>query len=229
MFRLADHAQCHALAGFFGGRLCEVLAANRPGRRFRGGEFLYLTGDPAHSTYYVRGGLVKTGLTSADGDEITLRLHKAGEFVGESCLCTGERREHARAMEDSEIVELPFAEFVAHLQHNPEALLDFLSVVSERLAEVNEQLLSVSVDGVEVRLVRTLLRLADDLGEPTATGLRIAHYISQEELARMVGARREVVSRVLNQLRKKALVGYSRKGPIQVDRSLLAAYLDSIA
>ncbi len=121
VIRLADHAQCHALAGFFGGRLCEVLAANRPGRRFRGGEFLYLTGDPAHSTYYVRSGLVKTGLTSADGDEITLRLHKAGEFVGESCHCTGERREHARAMEDSTIVELPFADFVAHLQHNPRA------------------------------------------------------------------------------------------------------------
>lgn len=226
--RLTDHAQCHALAGCFGGKLCEALAANRPGRRLSAGEFLYLPGDPARSTYQVRSGLVKTGLISSNGDEITFRLHKAGEFLGESCLCTGERREHARALEDSEIVELPFADFIAHLQRNPEALFDFLRTVSERLAEVNEQLLSLSADRVEVRLVRTLLRLADELGEPTATGVRIAHYLSQEELAKMVGARREVVSGVLNQLRKKELVGYSRKGPIQIDRSLLAAYLDSI-
>jgi len=78
------------------------------------------------------------------------------------------------------------------------------------------------------RLTRTLLDLAADLGEPAAHGTEIRHHITQEELGRLISARREVVSSLLNELRKGGLISYTRRGYIVVDREALQNLLESI-
>jgi Mn-dependent DtxR family transcriptional regulator len=45
----------------------------------------------------------------------------------------------------------------------------------------------------------------------------------------MIGARREVVSGLLNRLRTDGLISYTRRGLIELDREALRAYIDSIA
>ena len=62
------------------------------------------------------------------------------------------------------------------------------------------------------RLVRTLGRLADEFGEPDGEWIRLTHYFRQDDLAQMIGARREVVSTLLNQLREQGLITYATQG-----------------
>ncbi|MFZ1675334.1 MAG: cyclic nucleotide-binding domain-containing protein, partial [Nitrospira sp.] len=119
---MTDHRQCVALSGCFRGKLCDQLM-HRPGRSVGKGELVYGLGDSAQSVFFLRRGFVKLTSLTEDGRELILRLHQAGEVFGELCHCTGERREQAVAMEDSEIVELNFDEFVAHLQNNRPAFL----------------------------------------------------------------------------------------------------------
>ena len=97
----------------------------------------------------------------------------------------------------------------------------------DRLADAYEQIESLSWDTVLYRLVRTLLRLANELGEPSDSGIRLAHYIRQEELARLVGARREVVSGLLNRLRASGHISYSPRGAITVRRTSLQNFLEA--
>jgi len=217
---LADHNECDVLTATFRGSLCEQLATG-PVRRVASGEFLYHIGGPARSVYLLRRGLVKTSAVSPGGQELTLRVHKSGDVFGELCLCTGARREQAVALEESDIVEIPIEAFVARLRQDSVAALDFATTACERLADAHERLRSLAADPVLRRLVRTLLTLADDLGENTPTGLRLTHHLDQEELAQIVGARREVVSTLLNRLREKGLLSYSRRGRIQIDRERL--------
>jgi CRP/FNR family transcriptional regulator len=172
---------------------------------------------------------VKTSLVSPGGQELTLRLYPAGDILGELCLCTGERREQAVALETSVVVEIPLAALLRRVRQDPQAALDFASAVCEHLADAHEGLRSLSFDPVTERLARALLGLADRLGEAGVRGKRIAYHITQEELARMIGARREVVSGLLNRLRTDGLISYTRRGLIEVDRAALAAYVDSIS
>ncbi len=224
---LANHAQCVVLSDLCRGGLCEQLA-RRPRRHVRAGSFVYLQGDDARSVYLLRSGLVKTSVLSPSGAEVTLRVHRSGDIFGELCLCAGERRDQATALEGSEVVEIPLAAFLAQLQCDPSAALDFTRAVCERLAEADEQLRSISLDPVLGRLGRALLRLAAGRGDtPTGSG-EITHAITQEELARMIGARREVVSGLLNRLREHGLIRYAPRGPIHVDRGALQAFLRSI-
>jgi CRP/FNR family transcriptional regulator, cyclic AMP receptor protein len=224
---LGQHAQCLALSGILRGKLCEQLT-RRPARHAAHGTFLYLTGEPATSLYFVRRGLIKTSRVAPDGRELILHLHRPGEIFGELCFCTGERREQAAALEASEVVEILRDDLLAQLLRNPDAMLALIAVTCERLADAQSRLESVSFEPTMERLVRTLLRMADTLGEAAPEGTHIAHYITQEALAQLIAARREVVSGLLNRLRDQGLIDYPRKGRIRVQRQALETYLRSL-
>ena len=223
---VSDHSECEALSASFRGKLCQQLA-DLPPRRLEAGQHLYRVGHPARSLFLVRSGLIKTSSISSAGEELTLRLFKPGDLIGELCLCGGGRREEAIALEPSTVSEIGFTALLARLRADPDAAVELASVVGERLADAYEQIESLSWDTVLYRLVRTLLRLADDLGEPSETGIRLAHYIRQEELARLVGARREVVSGLLNRLRGSGHISYSPRGAITVKAAGLQSFLQA--
>ena len=111
----------------------------------------------------------------------------------------------------------------------PEAALELASIMCERLADAYERVESLSWETVLERLVRTLLKLAADFGETSVSDSHIGHYIKQDELAKIVGARREVVSGLLNRLRNSGHISYSPRGFIAVDRAALQAFVDARA
>jgi CRP/FNR family transcriptional regulator len=225
---LTSHQHCVLLSDLFRGKLCQELG-RRPSRRLKSGQFLYHMGETARSVYIVRNGLLKTSLVSPGGHELTLRIHKTGDILGELCLCLGERREQAVALEESDVVEIPVDLFIARLRRDPAAAVDFARAASARLLETYQRLESLSAEPAMARLTRTLLDLASELGEPAARGVEIRHHITQEELGRLISARREVVSSLLNELRKTGLISYTRRGFIVIDREALQNLLESIS
>jgi CRP/FNR family transcriptional regulator len=226
--RLNDHLGCLVVSNHLRGRLCQQLAGG-PGRSLDAGERLYTMGHPASAVYLVRRGLLKTSLVSPGGQEVTVRLYAPGDILGELCLCTGERREEAVALEASEVVEIPLSTLLRRVRQDPQSALELASAICEHLADAHEGLRNLVFIPVPERLARVLLGLADRLGETGSAGERIKYYITQEELARMIGARREVVSGLLNRLRTEGLISYTRRGHIQVNREALQAYVDSIS
>lgn len=227
MIPVAKREPFPTVAGSFRGAFCEALDS-RPGHRLQAGEFLYLPGDPITSSYYLRKGLIKTGVFASDGRELIVDIHRPGDIIGEPCLPEGKRGDYARAIEESDIVEVSCADFVDQVRRDPQALLDFMGALDVQLAEIRERLLSLASEPVRARLVRTLVRLAEKLGEETPEGVRIPQPIRQEDLARMVGARREVVSRELNRLRREGAIRYSSRGPIRIDRAALRGLQDAL-
>ncbi len=222
---LTDHDHRRVISGLLGGKLCDQLT-QRPGRKFSPGEFIFVRGDTARSIYFLRQGLVKTTISSEEGEELILGVHKPGEVFGELCLCSGERRAQAVAMEATEVVEIRFDDLITHLQQNRQALTNFLTNVVQHLSEAYDQLRMLAFEKTLQRMALALLKLAQKLGKPTAEGVEIEHYLRQEELAQMIGVAREVASSTLNHLRTMGLVTYSRKGRITVNTKALQAYLN---
>jgi CRP/FNR family cyclic AMP-dependent transcriptional regulator len=226
--RLSDHSQCVALSSCLRGKLCEQLA-KLPPRHLGAGEYLYLAGNPARSLFLLQSGLMKTSAISPEGEEIILRIYKPGEILGELCLCGGGRREQAVAIEPSAVTEMPLSSMLGKLRSDPEAALELASLACERLSDAYEQVESFSWDTVLHRLVRTLVRLATDLGETSPAGTHIPHYIRQDELAKLVGARREVVSGLMSRLRTSGYINYEPRGSITINRPALQAFLEARA
>lgn len=199
-----------------------------PARRVRAGQLLYRVGDEARSLFLVKSGLIKASVTSERGDEVTLRVAGPGEMLGALCWCWRERREHATVLEAGDVVEILLTDLLAQLERSPHAMVDFVAAVCRELGDAYEKLGSWSFDSAAVRLVRTLIRMGRDLGEAAGDDTRIPHYIKQEELAHLVGARREVVSTLLNRLRERGLVSYTRKGRLRLDLPGLERHLGAL-
>ncbi|MGH2608846.1 MAG: Crp/Fnr family transcriptional regulator [Gemmatimonadales bacterium] len=201
------------------------LWSSHPGRRVAVRAFVYLKGDSARSVYWLRTGLVKTSVVWRDGRELILRLVRPGEFFGEASLISAEHEEHARALEASEIVEVAAEEFVTQVMREPGAAAVTLRELALRLVETRLGARDLTFAGTLERLCLVLRKLATQLGEPDHRFTVIPHYITQEDVARMVGARREVVSGLLNRLRDRGVITYSRKGTLRVSGSTLDRYL----
>lgn len=199
-----------------------------PGRHVAADAFVYLKGDAAQSVYLLRSGLVKISVVWRDGRELIVRLARPGELFGNTSLGAAEYGEHARTLEPCEIVEIPAADLVAQMAHDPGAVTPVLKELALRLREARQTVEGLAFASTMERLCLVLGKLATELGEPDGAAVLIPHYIKQEDVARMTGARREVVSGLLNRLREKGVISYSRKGSLRVDRGNLDRVVQSL-
>ena len=218
---LRDASLASALAGIFRGRFCDILLRDRIAAPFAEGAVIYELGETQRALWFVRRGVVRIGTISADGREIIYDVRKQGDVVGELCAFEPVRRDRAVVVEQADLVPVALHEALDALAHNPAALQDLVEVFGGALAEAYDQLSSLAHDDLMLRLLKTLRSLANKLGEAHGELVEIATYLTQDELAQMVKARRERVSTALNVLRQRGIVQYSQRGRLRVDMRAL--------
>ena len=110
------------------------------------------------------------------------------------------------------------------LHERPEFAQSFILLVLARKARVEEDLLDQLFNSTERRLARVLLLLANigKEGGPESTAMQV----SQEVLAKMIGATRSQVSHFMNKFRRLGLIEYN--GNIQVHSSLQSTILNGM-
>ncbi|HEY7643178.1 MAG TPA: Crp/Fnr family transcriptional regulator [Steroidobacteraceae bacterium] len=219
---LRDAALASALVGIFRGRFCNILLLReRTATRFAEGAVIYELGDTRRALWFLRRGVVRIGTITAEGREIIYDVRKDGDVVGELCAIEPVRRDRAVVVEQADLVAVELDEALGALARDPAALQAFVQVFGGALAEAYDQLSSLAHDDLMHRVVKTLRSLAHKLGEAHGELVEIATYLTQDELAQMVMARRERVSTILNVLRQRGVVHYSPRGRLRVDMRAL--------
>ena len=218
---LSMAAVSSALATVFRGGLCEILLSTRGPRTFERQAVIYDLGETDRSLFFIRQGLVKTGTITEEGREIIYDVRADGDVVGELCALDIPRRDRAVAVETTAAIVIGFEEVVATLAGNSLLLTSFITALSGVLADSYEQLNRVARGDVTHGLIAVLKALARKLGRPSGSLVEINAYLTQEELAQMVVARRERVSTALNALRREGAVYYSAAGHLLLDLDAL--------
>jgi len=212
------------LATIFRGKFCDAILPNRKATTFRKDEVLYDLGDKDRRFFFLQSGFVKLGTITPDGHEITYDVRKSGDVVGELCAYEHTRPDRAVALEQTEAVPVPFLEVMEVLRQKPELLTQLIDVLCHALSEAYSQMIALAIDDTLHRLAKVLLRLATNIGKQSGLWAEIPTYLTQEEIAQMVAARRERVSTGLNFLRRKGLVHYSNHGHLMLQVKALEDY-----
>lgn len=215
-----------AVAPLFRGRLCDRLLARRDARTFERHAVIFDLGETDRSLFFIRKGLVKTGTITEEGREIIYDVRKDGDVVGELCALDLSRRDRAVAVSRTTAIVVGFEEVIDALAGNASMLSTFIGDLGRVLANSYEQLNRVARGDVTFGLVSVLRTLAQKLGRPSGPLIEIDAYLTQEELAQMVVARRERVSTALNALRRDGLVQYSAGGHLLVDLEALDRHVE---
>ena len=157
-------------------------------------------GDPRMAL--VISGLLRVYLTSAEGRQITVRYAREGDVLGTAVAVAGPVRTPVQAVTDSRVLLLNLAAVQRLAQTNASVAWAFAQEVTRRLYDMLDELAGTAFASVKARVARHLLDLSNRNQE---TG-RWAVTATQQEIADSVGSVREVVARVLKELRAERLI-----------------------
>ena len=192
-------------------------------RSLRRGQHLFREGDPGEALHVLVDGKVKICRTSADGRENVIAILGPGDLLGELAIFDSQPRgATATAVVDSTLATLAESDFRAWLAEHPSVSAELLRALAARLRQTNEAMADLVFTDVPGRIAKTLLNLAERFGQPAGDGVRVAHDLTQEELAQLVGASRETVN--------KALADFATRGWIRLDgRAVVLIDADRLA
>jgi CRP/FNR family transcriptional regulator, cyclic AMP receptor protein len=202
-----------AAAGLFQGVAPEAAQALESALRYGDysrGETIFNENEQGDTLYIVMTGKVKVGRRAADGRENMLSVMGPSDMFGElSLFDPGPRTATATVLTDARLASLSHAELRPWISDRPEIAEQLLRVLARRLRRTNDALADLIFTDVPGRVAKALLGLADRFGTQEADGVRVAHDLTQEELAQLVGASRETVN--------KALADFAGRGWMRVE------------
>ena len=167
------------------------------------GDVLFREGDEPTALFVVLTGRIAIAIgNELDNRESMVALMEAGDLFGEMGMLDDEggRSAMARALEPSEVLEIPYAPVLEILQADPRLLWGVTRLLAQRLRVMDGALADSVFLDVTGRTAKRLLELADGADE-------FVLPVTQEELAGMVGASRERVN--------KAIASFIRLGWIE--------------
>jgi CRP-like cAMP-binding protein len=181
---------------------------------------LYHSGDPADHVYLLIEGRVKIYRKSPSGRRVTLAVLQPGEVFGELNVYPVYEQE-AEALEPSTIYRLRTQDFRALLASKPELALQVMRRLGRRKRLLERKIASLVFKDVPTRLAETLLELAEELGQPCAHGFALDLVLTQQELADLIGATRQIVNATLKQWQQQGMIMLRRQRLCLADRDAL--------
>ena len=171
------------------------------------GRVFYAPGDESEALFVLKRGKVRIYKAVPEGWEFTLAVVEAGTVFGEMSLTAQRMREaYAEATEPSDICVLRREDLEWLVRSNPGVGLAMMRVLSERLRACEERLEDIGLKDVAARLAGLILQLAEREGVMTPEGPKIPAHYTHRQLASMIGASRESVTRAFTKLRRGGAV-----------------------
>ena len=176
--------------------------------------YMLRAGERTDALYIILSGRAKIVIDDGDGREVTLTTLGPSEFFGEMSLIDDKPRSASvEAIEACEVLYISKIAFMGVLKDNFEVAMLMLRSVVGRLREADRKIASLALMDVHGRVARLIMDLAHE-----SNGNWIVDTGS-EEMARMVGASREMVSRVLKEMRDGGLIRRDKRKIVVLDRS----------
>lgn len=155
-------------------------------------------GDISNSLHVIVSGKVNVFLSNEDGKEIILNTHGPGECFGEMALLdAGPRSASVITTETSKLAIISKLDFETFLQESPQTMLKILQQAFARIRALTETVSSLALLDVYGRVARLLLQDAEEVD-----GVNVVQTgITQQDIANRIGSSREMVSRILKDLK----------------------------
>lgn len=187
------------------------------------GEIVFSPEDEAESIYLIREGKIKLSKVADDGKEITLAVLQEGDLFGEvSAFDSGIHGHFAEALEDATLAAISRPDFANLVRRNPEFALIVIHALADRTRRAELQIEDLVFRSVPARVASVLVRLAQEHGRVGPRGVTIDLRLTHQEIANMVGATRETVTNVLNDLRAEGMIEVEHKRVRILDQEALA-------
>lgn len=175
----------------------QVIAASGVVKSFPKHTVLISEGDQSDFLYVILEGKVKVFVSDESGKEAILNIQGPGEYFGELALIDEvPRSASVMTLIPSRLAFVSRSDFEACLAKHPTLALKLIRTLTQRIRSLTEVVKNLALHDVYGRVARTLLKLAREKNGLLVIEQRLTH----QDIADMVGASREMVSRIMKDL-----------------------------
>jgi CRP/FNR family cyclic AMP-dependent transcriptional regulator len=174
-------------------------------------------GEMGDSLYMIQSGKVKVFIGDEDGREIILKILGPGDFFGEMSMIDKQPRSASvSTIEAAMFLVIAHAGFERCVEEAPRIGTMVMQVLAQRVREADRKIGTLALMDVYGRVASTLL----ELSVYSNGKLMVGEKLSQQDLANMVGASREMVNRILKDLSERGFISIESKSITIINREL---------
>lgn len=178
-------------------------------KSYKKNELIFSEGDVETSLYIVLSGKVEVFKLTKSWEERTIFILSIGASLNEEILLAplSECSTCCRAFENSSIFAIPKKIILKHMESNPMLLEYIFACTNMKLKRTYRQLKNSGTNiTIDKKIASKLYKLALDYGIEKKGEILIEASITSTTLSKMVGAKRETVSRCMNALKKEGIL-----------------------
>ena len=181
-------------------------------RRYKRGEAMVEQGVQANALVLILAGRARVVMTDRQLREVILATLRPGDYSGEMSLIDSEPHSASVVAEvQTDALVLGRPEFERCLNDNAPMAQAVMRGLVLRLRQANEKISSLALLNVYERVAKVLMGYAIPSGDRK---LIIRDKMSRQDIAKMVGASREMVGRVMRDFEEQGFIEISEGGLI---------------
>ncbi|MCT6926093.1 Crp/Fnr family transcriptional regulator [Metasolibacillus sp.] len=177
------------------------------------GHQLFQEGEKAHHIFLIKSGIIQLSKETEQGKELTLRICGDGVIIGESSpFCQlNYHMVNARALETATLLSLSHNTFELLVTEHPKLMMEYLQWVQIESMKHQSRLRDLMLHGKKGALYSTLIRLTNTYGEVQEDGSIFINFtLTNTELANLCATSRELINRMLNDLKKRNIISFNK-------------------
>lgn len=195
----------------------EVVRSVASERTYAKNAVVLTEGEMGDSLYLIQSGKVKVVIGDEEGRELILKILGPGDFFGEMSMIDKQPRSASvTTIEPATFLVLSNAAFERCVEEAPRIANMVMRILAQRVREADRKIGTLALMDVYGRVASTLLELA----VYTNGKLVVGEKLSQQDLANMVGASREMVNRILKDLSERGFISIESKSITIINREL---------
>nr|WP_321400189.1 Crp/Fnr family transcriptional regulator [uncultured Desulfobacter sp.] len=175
--------------------------------------YLFYEGEPAQRCYLVVKGCLKLSKLNMQGREVIIRYISSGEMTATPIVLRGGVYPvTAQAIKKTEVISWDRSGFLEIAQQYPEITLDLITLLFERMEDVQQRYLDLCSEQAPRRIAKFMISLMACKGRKKENGIYIDIPLSRQNIADHIGASMFTVSRTLSDWERNGWLKSSRQG-----------------
>ena len=170
------------------------------------GETLYRMGQSVEHLYVIRGGSVKTCVTSEDGRVQIIGFHTAGELLGLEDMQTREHNCEARATRLTSVCEVSIDRFEELARKDVAIQYEIIKIMSAEVRHTQELVLLLGKHNAEERLAAFLLSLSQQSAQRHYSTIEFDLSMSRSDIGNYLGVAEETMCRIFARFQEAGLI-----------------------
>lgn len=155
----------------------------------------------------VLSGQVKIYKTTAEGQDLIIEVFGKGDAFGTVALFDGMGYPASAApLQEASVVLIPAEDFFKFIELHPAFAVKLIRDLGRRLRMATGKIMSLTFRDVQSKMANLLFSLAEEHGERTPEGVKIALPLTRQEMANMIGSTIESAIRVLSHFKKERII-----------------------